>query len=81
MTIKPKIVSIDYELASGVISNNALTAFLDTSDEWITTRTGIKERRIASSNETPTTLGIEAARKVIKRAACKGFDKKRQCYT
>ena len=63
-----KIVSIDCEVAKNVITNDDLTKILDTSDEWITTRTGIKERRVVSGDESSTTLGISAAKKVIKRS-------------
>jgi 3-oxoacyl-[acyl-carrier-protein] synthase-3 len=41
---------------------------VDTSDEWITTRTGIKERRIVSDGETTATLSAEAARRALKDA-------------
>ncbi len=68
MTFNTKILAIDYEVAKDIIKNDDLTSILDTSDEWIVSRTGIKERRIASLNTTPTTLGISAARKVIERA-------------
>ena len=63
-----KIKAIDFEVAKNTITNDNLTKILDTSDEWITTRTGISERKIISGDETSTTLGIEAAKKVIKRA-------------
>ena len=63
-----KIKAIDFEVAKNVITNDDLTKILDTSDEWITTRTGIKQRRVASGDETSTTLGLEAAKKAIKRA-------------
>ena len=62
-----KILSIDYHTADKVITNEDLTKILDTSDEWITTRTGIKQRKVLSSNLTSTDLGIEAAKKAIKR--------------
>ena len=69
-----KIVALDCEVASNVITNDDLTKILDTSDEWITTRTGIKKRRVVSCNMTSTDLGIASAKKVIKRAKDKGFD-------
>lgn len=72
MTIGTKIVAIDYEVANNTITNNELTEILDTSDEWITTRTGIKKRRVLAANETSTDLGIKAAQKVIKRANYQG---------
>ncbi len=63
-----KILAIDYEVAKNTITNDDLTKILDTSDEWISTRTGIKERRVISGDDTSTTLGIEASKKTLKRA-------------
>jgi 3-oxoacyl-[acyl-carrier-protein] synthase-3 len=52
-----------------VVTNNDLTKFMDTSDEWIQERTGIKERRFADrTKETTATMGIEAAKIAIERA-------------
>lgn len=52
-----------------VITNNDLLKYMDTSDEWIQERTGIKERRYADrKNETTTTMGVEAATIAIERA-------------
>lgn len=48
-----------------ILSNQDLEESLDTSDEWITTRTGIKERRIAAENESASTMGVEAARQAL----------------
>lgn len=41
---------------------------MDTSDEWIVTRTGIRERHIAAPNETVSTMGFEAATRAIEMA-------------
>ena len=46
MNIGTKIIAIDCEVAPNIITNEDLTKILDTSDEWITSRTGIKKRRI-----------------------------------
>lgn len=52
-----------------VFTNNDLTRYMDTSDEWIQERTGIKERRFADRlDETTTTMGVEAAKIAIERA-------------
>ena len=72
MSIGTKIVAIDCEVAKNKLSNDDLTKILDTSDEWISTRTGIKNRRVLSGDETSVHLGINAAKKVIKRANYKG---------
>jgi 3-oxoacyl-[acyl-carrier-protein] synthase-3 len=52
-----------------VFTNKDLLKYMDTSDEWIQERTGIKERRFADrTGETTTTMGVEAAKMAIERA-------------
>ncbi len=64
-----KIAGIGKYLPSNVVTNNDLLKYMDTSDEWIQERTGIKERRYAHrTEETTTTMGVEAARIAIERA-------------
>lgn len=64
-----KIAGIGYYVPKNVYTNNDLTRFMDTSDEWIQERTGIKERRYADRiGETTTTMGVEAAKTAIERA-------------
>ncbi|ATB68395.1 3-oxoacyl-[acyl-carrier-protein] synthase, KASIII [Sulfurospirillum diekertiae] len=53
---------------SRVLSNLDLEKMVETSDEWIEKRTGIKERRIASVEEATSDLGVKAAEKAIERA-------------
>ncbi len=48
-----------------VLSNADLEKMVDTSDEWIVSRTGIRERRICGPDENTTTLAIEAARRAV----------------
>jgi len=50
------------------MTNHDLESIVNTSDEWITTRTGIKERRIASNGENSSTLASHAARKALEMA-------------
>lgn len=50
------------------LTNDDLTKIIETNDEWITTRTGIKTRRIASDGETTATLAAEAARRALQDA-------------
>src|SRR5438270_11186200 len=50
------------------LTNADLSRMVDTSDEWITTRTGIKERRIAAKNETTSDMATKAALKAIEQA-------------
>ncbi|MGV3664030.1 MAG: beta-ketoacyl-ACP synthase III [Prosthecobacter sp.] len=51
-----------------VMTNEDISKFVDTSDEWITTRTGIKERRIAAADEATSDLASEAARRAMAAA-------------
>ncbi|MCY4779834.1 ketoacyl-ACP synthase III [Sphingobacterium sp. UT-1RO-CII-1] len=63
------IAGIGYYVPKNVYTNNDLTRFMDTSDEWIQERTGIKERRYADRlEETTTGMGVEAAKIAIERA-------------
>jgi 3-oxoacyl-[acyl-carrier-protein] synthase-3 len=55
-------------LPSRVVTNADLSRKLDTSDEWITQRTGIRERRIAADGETTSDMGIKAARAALAAA-------------
>lgn len=48
-----------------VVTNADLTRTLDTSDEWIVTRTGIRERRLGAPGETSSTMGAEAVRRLM----------------
>jgi 3-oxoacyl-[acyl-carrier-protein] synthase-3 len=48
-----------------VVTNADLTHRLDTSDEWIVTRTGIRERRLAAPGETTSSMGAAAARRLM----------------
>lgn len=50
---------------SRVMTNHDLEKLVDTSDEWIVSRTGIRERRIAADDETTTTLSVHAARDAL----------------
>ncbi len=48
-------------LPEKVLTNDDLAKIVETSDEWIRTRTGIRERRLAAEHETPATMGAQAA--------------------
>ena len=50
-----------------VVTNAELAKRLDTSDEWIVTRTGIRERRMGAPGETTSTMGAEAVRRLMAR--------------
>lgn len=65
------IAGMGYAVPKTVITNDDLSKILDTSDEWISTRTGIKERRICSGEENAVTLGIQAAYNALAKAKMK----------
>ncbi|WP_022854443.1 beta-ketoacyl-ACP synthase III [Thermodesulfatator atlanticus] len=62
------ICGLGAALPSRVLTNKDLEQIVDTSDEWITQRTGIKERRIVSPGESNSKLAVEAAKKALARA-------------
>ena len=57
-----------------VMSNAELERMVETSDEWITSRTGIRERRIAGANETTSDMALEAARRAMTAAGVTAAD-------
>jgi len=66
---RSKIAGIGMYVPKNVFTNQDMTRFMETSDEWIQERTGIKERRFANrKGETTTTMGVEAATIAIERA-------------
>lgn len=67
-----KLLGTGYALPTRVLDNDAMTAYVETSDEWITTRTGIRQRHFCGEGESTTTLAIEAARKALNDS---GLDK------
>lgn len=60
--------SIGAFIPEKILSNNDLESMVDTTDEWITKRTGIKERRIASDDENTSDMGAKASQIAIDRA-------------
>ena len=63
------IAGIGMYVPEHVVTNDDLTRYMDTSDEWIQERTGIKERRYAHrTDETTTTMAVEASKIAIERA-------------
>ena len=68
MSIPIKIAGLGFYVPSTVITNDDLAKIVDTSDEWIKTRTGIEKRRVLSGNETALDMGIAAAKKAIDKA-------------
>ena len=69
MGIKAKIIGTGSYLPEKILSNFDLEKIVDTSDEWITSRTGMKERRIAAPDEYTSQMGSAAAKKAIEAAS------------
>lgn len=68
MKTKSGIIGVGSYLPAKVLDNYYFESIVDTTDEWITSRTGIKERRVASENEATSDLAIEASKKAIESA-------------
>ncbi len=64
-----RISGLGYYVPENVVTNNDLAKIMDTSDEWIQERTGIKERRhIVRGEDTTTSMGVKAAKIAIERS-------------
>ena len=57
-----------------ILTNGDISTFVDTSDEWIVQRSGIRERRIAAKHETTSTMAVDAARIALARAGLLATD-------
>ncbi len=68
MTTRAKILGTGSFVPENILTNRDLETMIDTSDEWITTRTGIKERRIAQDGENNSDLAVKAAKAALKMA-------------
>jgi 3-oxoacyl-[acyl-carrier-protein] synthase-3 len=68
MSIRAVITGTGHGLPSKVLTNFDLEKIVDTNDEWITQRTGIKERRMCAEDETASSISIIAAREALAAA-------------
>jgi 3-oxoacyl-[acyl-carrier-protein] synthase-3 len=69
--IAVRIAGLGKYLPERVLTNDDLARMVDTSDEWIRERTGIRERRLASDQETASSMGLEAAGRALAVAGIK----------
>jgi len=67
------ITSVGIYLPEKILTNDHLSKIVDTNDEWITTRTGIKTRHISAENETTSSMSIKASIQALEKA---GLDAK-----
>ena len=71
MFLSSKILGHGHFLPKKILKNNDFLNFIDTSDEWIFTRTGIKQRHVAAQNELTSHLAINAAKEALNSAKLK----------
>ena len=74
MVRRSVIMGCGHYLPSRVLSNQELAAQVDTSDEWIVERTGIRNRHIAAEGETTSQMAIKAAQNALKQAGLEAQD-------
>ncbi len=74
MILRSHIVGCGSYLPSRVLTNAELATMVDTSDEWIVERTGIRQRHIAAEGETTSDLAFAAAERALKNAEIKASD-------
>ena len=69
--LKARIIGVGAYLPSQILTNQDLEKMVPTSDEWIISRTGIKERRIAANDEFPSDMGAKAAERALQSCGLK----------
>jgi 3-oxoacyl-[acyl-carrier-protein] synthase-3 len=67
-----RITGIGAYVPSRIMTNDQMARLVDTSHEWITTKTGIVERRLSEAGEAPSDMGCEAARRCLRNAGLDG---------
>lgn len=72
--LRSVVAGVGSYLPSRVLTNAELASMVDTSDEWIVQRTGIRERHIAADGETTSMLGVRAARAALEDAGLRPED-------
>jgi len=73
-TVRAAITGIGTSVPDKILTNHDFESFLDTSDEWITQRTGIKERHVCREGESTATLAVAAAAEALKNAGAEATD-------
>ena len=74
MTFRSNIISTGGYLPEKILTNNDLEKIVDTSDEWIFQRSGIKERHIAEEGQSTSDMAVKAAKKALEQANIKPDD-------
>src|SRR3990170_6869998 len=68
------ITGLGTHVPERVLTNDELAQIVDTSDEWILERTGIRERRLAAEDEALTDIALPAAQEALEDAGVDGRD-------
>jgi 3-oxoacyl-[acyl-carrier-protein] synthase-3 len=68
------ITGLGSHVPERVVTNEEMAKIVDTTDEWISSRTGIKERRIAADGEAMSDLALPASRQALEQAGVRGED-------
>jgi 3-oxoacyl-[acyl-carrier-protein] synthase-3 len=74
MTVRAALTGWGHYLPASVLTNQDLAAIIETSDDWIQARTGIRERRVASDGETTSSMCTAAGLRALKRAGLAAAD-------
>lgn len=74
LPVGARIIGVGATVPAAVVTNSDLEKMVDTSDEWIRTRTGIKQRRVLADDESAAELAIDAARKALAFAGIDGSE-------
>ncbi|MBI3440698.1 MAG: ketoacyl-ACP synthase III [Proteobacteria bacterium] len=74
MTRRTRIISCGSYLPAGIMTNEDIAKVVNTSNEWIEQRTGIKSRHIAAQGETTSEMATHAARQALAKAGLTGLD-------
>ena len=72
--LRAGILGTGHAYPEGILTNAELETMVDTSDDWITTRTGIKQRRKAAPGEYTSQFAVRASRQAIERAGLQPED-------
>jgi 3-oxoacyl-[acyl-carrier-protein] synthase-3 len=73
-TIKAGFLSTGSYLPERILTNKELESIVDTNDEWIVSRTGIRERHVAAEGQTTSDMAVEASRKALQAAGLQPSD-------
>src|SRR5919108_1242097 len=72
--IRTRFLGTGLAVPDRVVTNDELSQLMDTTDEWIRTRTGIQERRWIKEGETGTEMGLQATQRALDMAGLKAGD-------